>query len=65
MTDQLGSQRCSGEPSSVERGETASVARPRRRYARPELTEFGTVRDLTRGASGTARDSAGKKRRVN
>ena len=58
MTDELRSQQAVGDD-----GGTAEVAaRPRRRYIRPELTEFGTVNDLTRGASGNASDTTGKRR---
>lgn len=31
---------------------------PRRAYARPQLVEFGSVQELTRGASGPAKDAA-------
>lgn len=65
MTDELRSQRIDVDGSTAQ-GDTAPgnpAARPRRRYTRPELTTFGTVKDLTRGASGNASDTVGKRRR--
>jgi hypothetical protein len=41
----------------------AGRASARRAYARPVLTEFGTVHELTRGGSGTPGDG-GKLRNV-
>lgn len=63
MTDELRSQRVDVDGSTAEGSIAAAGVRPRRRYTRPELTMFGTVKELTRGASGNARDTIGKKRK--
>jgi len=63
MTDELRSQRVDVDGSTAEGSIAAAGARPRRRYTRPELTTFGTVKDLTRGASGNASDTVGKRRK--
>ena len=42
--------------------DTSREAVPRRVYQKPDLIEFGNVRDLTRGASGPQGDLQGKKR---
>lgn len=58
MADEL---RVEGEGASA--GCAAGRAPVRRAYARPMLTEFGTVHELTRGGSGTPGDG-GKLRNV-
>lgn len=68
MTDELRSQRVDVDGSTAEGSAVvdrvgAAGARPRRRYTRPELTTFGTVKELTRGASGNASDTVGKRRK--
>ena len=55
MTDELRNER-SGQR------EDRSAPRVRRPYVRPELVEFGSVTELTRGNSGPKGDTKGKKR---
>ena len=40
-------------------GQTSNELPARRPYRRPELTEFGNVRDLTRAAAGKYADGVG------
>lgn len=63
MTDELRSQRMNVDGSTAQGSTAEAGASPRRRYTRPELTTFGTVKDLTRGASGNASDTIGKRRK--